>query len=96
MPDLILLGLLMAVSAIAITGQITPSQLDPDNFGRSQLLGAFIPILLPITIVLLPLLDFGLAIIRLVVSVNLRARRVLSSSSPMRTAMSNPSLISST
>jgi|TARA_B100000614_G_scaffold238818_2_gene237909 UDP-GlcNAc:undecaprenyl-phosphate/decaprenyl-phosphate GlcNAc-1-phosphate transferase len=60
----LMLGLLMAVSAIAITGQITPSQLDPDNFGRSQLLGAFIPILLPITIVLLPLLDFGLAIIR--------------------------------
>ncbi len=60
----LMLGLLMAVSAIAITGQITPSQLDPENFGRSQLLGAFIPILLPIAIVLLPLLDFGLAIIR--------------------------------
>ncbi|MGX1701392.1 MraY family glycosyltransferase [Microbacterium sp. NPDC055357] len=60
----LLLGLLMATSAIAITGQLEPSMLDPDEFGRSQLLGAFIPILLPIVVVLLPLLDFGLAVIR--------------------------------
>ena len=39
--------------------------LDPTtSFGRSQLLGAFIPILLPVVVVLLPLLDFGLAVIR--------------------------------
>ncbi len=38
--------------------------LDPDEFGRSQLLGAFIPILLPVVVVLLPLLDFGLAVVR--------------------------------
>lgn len=60
----LMLGLLMATSAIAITGQIEPAMLDPDQFGRSQLLGAFIPILLPIVVVLLPLLDFGLAVIR--------------------------------
>ena len=60
----LMLGLLMATSAIAITGQLQPSMLDPDELGRSQLLGAFIPILLPIVIVLLPLLDFGLAVIR--------------------------------
>jgi UDP-GlcNAc:undecaprenyl-phosphate GlcNAc-1-phosphate transferase len=59
-----MLGLLMACSAIAITGQLEPSVLDPEDFGRSQLLGAFIPILLPVIVVLLPLLDFGLAVLR--------------------------------
>ena len=52
-------------SAIAITGQLDPAIIgDNDEFGRSQLLGAFIPILLPVVVVLLPLLDFGLAVIR--------------------------------
>lgn len=60
----LMLGLLMACSAIAITGQLDPAVLDPEDFGRSQLLGAFIPILLPIVVVMLPLLDFGLAVIR--------------------------------
>jgi UDP-GlcNAc:undecaprenyl-phosphate GlcNAc-1-phosphate transferase len=60
----LMLGLLMASSAIAITGQLDPAVLDPEKIGRSQLLGAFIPILLPVVIVLLPLLDFGLAVAR--------------------------------
>lgn len=60
----LMLGLLMACSAISITGQLSPELLDPERFGRSQLLGAFIPIILPIVVVLLPLLDFGLAVIR--------------------------------
>ncbi len=60
----LMLGLLMATSAIAITGVLNPAALDPERLGRSQLLGAFIPILLPIVVVLLPLLDFGLAVIR--------------------------------
>jgi UDP-GlcNAc:undecaprenyl-phosphate GlcNAc-1-phosphate transferase len=61
----LMLGLLMATSAIAITGQLDPAIVgDNDEFGRSQLLGAFIPIVLPLVIVLLPLLDFGLAVIR--------------------------------
>jgi len=60
-----MLGLLMATSAIAITGYLDPAIVgDNDEFGRSQLLGAFIPILLPVVVVLLPLLDFGLAVIR--------------------------------
>ena len=59
------LGLLMATSAIAITGQLTPAVLTgPDELGRSQVLGAFIPVILPIAVVLLPLLDFGLAVVR--------------------------------
>ncbi|GAA1934957.1 MraY family glycosyltransferase [Microbacterium aoyamense] len=60
----LMLGLLMATSAIAITGDLDPSMFDPDEFGRSQLLGAFIPIILPVVVVLLPLLDFGLAVLR--------------------------------
>ncbi|MCS5733979.1 MraY family glycosyltransferase [Herbiconiux daphne] len=55
----LLVGLLMATSAIAVTGQVDPAQL-----GRSQLFPAFIPILLPFAILIIPLLDFGLAIIR--------------------------------
>jgi UDP-GlcNAc:undecaprenyl-phosphate/decaprenyl-phosphate GlcNAc-1-phosphate transferase len=60
----LMLGLLMATSAISITGALDPAVLNPETFGRSQLLGAFIPILLPIVVVLLPLLDFGLAVMR--------------------------------
>lgn len=61
----LMIGLLMACSAIAVTGSITPAMVgDNDEFGRSQLLGAFIPILLPVVVVLLPLLDFGLAVVR--------------------------------
>lgn len=60
----LVLGLLMATSAIAITGQFDPAMLQDDRLGRSQLIGAFLPILLPIVVVMLPLLDFGLAIIR--------------------------------
>jgi UDP-GlcNAc:undecaprenyl-phosphate GlcNAc-1-phosphate transferase len=54
-----LVGLLMATSAIAVTGVI-----DPATLGRRELLPAFIPILLPFAILILPLLDFGLAVFR--------------------------------
>jgi UDP-GlcNAc:undecaprenyl-phosphate GlcNAc-1-phosphate transferase len=55
----LLVGLLMATSAIAITGQI-----DPTAVNRSQLFPAFIPIILPFAILIIPLLDFGLAVFR--------------------------------
>ena len=60
----LVLGLLMATSAIAVTTQGDVNAFDPAKFGRSQLLGAFIPIVLPLVIVMLPLLDFGLAVFR--------------------------------
>lgn len=60
----LMLGLLMATSAIAVTGDLPPNLLDPEYFGRSQLLGAFIPILIPVAVVILPLMDFGMAVIR--------------------------------
>ncbi|SEC05106.1 UDP-GlcNAc:undecaprenyl-phosphate GlcNAc-1-phosphate transferase [Paramicrobacterium humi] len=64
----LLVGLLMATSAIAITGQIDPSTIESgtgsSGIGRSQLVGAFIPILLPLAILIVPLLDFGMAVFR--------------------------------
>lgn len=60
----LLVGLLMAASAISVTGQIDPSiAAQPDQFTAS-LVPAFIPILLPFAVLVIPLLDFSLAIIR--------------------------------
>jgi UDP-GlcNAc:undecaprenyl-phosphate/decaprenyl-phosphate GlcNAc-1-phosphate transferase len=56
----LLVGLLMAVSAISVTGQV-----DPETWtGGRQLLPAFIPIILPFAVLVVPLLDFGLAVVR--------------------------------
>jgi UDP-GlcNAc:undecaprenyl-phosphate GlcNAc-1-phosphate transferase len=60
----LMLGLLTAASAIAVTGQIDIGTMG----GRSQILPAFIPVLLPLAILLLPLTDFALAVIRRVVN----------------------------
>jgi UDP-GlcNAc:undecaprenyl-phosphate/decaprenyl-phosphate GlcNAc-1-phosphate transferase len=54
-----LVGLLMAASALSVTGQV-----DPLTWGGRQLLPAFIPILLPFAVLVVPLLDFSLAVIR--------------------------------
>jgi UDP-GlcNAc:undecaprenyl-phosphate GlcNAc-1-phosphate transferase len=54
-----LLGLLMATSALTVTGQI-----DPHMAGQEDLLPAFIPLILPLAILVLPLLDFTLAVLR--------------------------------
>ncbi len=59
-----LVGLLMAVAAIAVTGQIDPGAFSDTGLGKSQLLPAFLPILLPFAILFLPLVDFSLAVIR--------------------------------
>lgn len=58
----LLIGLLMATSAISITGSINPQDLQ--TLGRSSLVPAFIPIILPFAVLLVPLLDFGLAVLR--------------------------------
>jgi UDP-GlcNAc:undecaprenyl-phosphate GlcNAc-1-phosphate transferase len=61
----LLVGLLMAVSAISVTGQIDPATMgDHQIFGRGDLLPAFIPILLPFAILVVPLVDFCLAVLR--------------------------------
>ncbi|MGV8884127.1 MAG: MraY family glycosyltransferase [Microbacteriaceae bacterium] len=55
----LLVGLLMAASAISVTGSV-----DTQNWGGRTLLPAFIPILLPFAVLVVPLLDFGLAVVR--------------------------------
>ncbi|WP_219950817.1 MraY family glycosyltransferase [Salinibacterium sp. M195] len=60
----LLVGLLMAASAISVTGQVPSGYLaQPDKF-TLDFLPAFIPILLPVAVLVIPLLDFGLAMIR--------------------------------
>jgi len=54
----LVVGMLMAVSTISVTGQITP------NIDPSQLVTAFLPLLLPFAVLIVPLLDFGLAVLR--------------------------------
>lgn len=56
----LMIGLLTATGAIAVTGQIDLGEVG----GRSQILPAFIPILLPFAILALPLTDFVLAVVR--------------------------------
>lgn len=56
----LLVGLLMATSAISVTGQIDPNSLQSGKI----LAPALIPILLPIAILIVPLLDFILAVTR--------------------------------
>lgn len=55
----LLVGLIMATTAISVTGQIDPAMVSP-----SQLLPAFIPVLLPLAVLVVPLLDFLLAVLR--------------------------------
>lgn len=55
----LLIGLLMATSAVAATGQVDPASLYLGN-----LVPAFLPIILPFAVLTIPLLDFTLAVIR--------------------------------
>ncbi|QTX05156.1 MraY family glycosyltransferase [Agromyces archimandritae] len=55
----LLVGLLMATSAVSVTGQINPGSLEV-----GELFPAFIPIILPFAVLIVPLLDFGLAVVR--------------------------------
>ena len=54
-----LLGLLMAASSVMVTGQVDPGALD-----NGSLLPAFLPIILPFSILAVPLTDLVLAVIR--------------------------------
>ena len=55
----LLLGLLMTTSALSVTGQ-----LDPAFISQANLVPAFLPMILPLGILVLPLLDFTLAVLR--------------------------------
>jgi UDP-GlcNAc:undecaprenyl-phosphate GlcNAc-1-phosphate transferase len=60
----LLVGLLMAVSAISVTGFIDPGLVQTGRIGHSDVLAGYIPIILPFAILVIPLLDFGLAVLR--------------------------------
>ena len=53
------LGLVFAAAAIVVTGQV-----DPSVVGQRERIPAFIPILLPLVVIAMPLLDMTLAVIR--------------------------------
>ncbi len=54
-----LIGLMLAASAVAVTGTV-----DPTVVSRADLVPAFLPVLLPFAVLLLPLLDLVLAVVR--------------------------------
>ena len=55
----LLLGLLTAASALSVTGQI-----DPATVSDSQAIPALLPLIIPLAIIVVPLLDFTLAVVR--------------------------------
>lgn len=55
----LLVGLLMAVSTVSVTGELNPAALD-----LKLVLASYIPILLPFAVLALPLADFALAVFR--------------------------------
>jgi UDP-GlcNAc:undecaprenyl-phosphate GlcNAc-1-phosphate transferase len=57
-------GLLMAVSAINVTSLFDPQQVAAGRIDHSILIVGAIPVLLPFAILIIPLLDFGLAVLR--------------------------------
>ena len=60
----LLVGLLMAVSAINVTTGFDPAQIETGQIDHSVVLVSYIPILLPFAILIVPLLDFSLAVFR--------------------------------
>nr|NLI50628.1 undecaprenyl/decaprenyl-phosphate alpha-N-acetylglucosaminyl 1-phosphate transferase [Propionibacterium sp.] len=56
-----LLGLLLATSGISLTGQIDPSRVNPEG---GALVSAFLPLLLPIAVMALPVIDLVSAYVR--------------------------------
>lgn len=54
-----LIGLVIAAAAIIVTGQINPAIVS-----QREAIPAFLPIILPLAVLVLPLLDMGLAVVR--------------------------------
>ncbi len=60
----LLVGLLMAASAISVTGDVDPLLIAQPDVFNAYFLAAYIPILLPFAVLIVPLLDFAMAVIR--------------------------------
>ncbi|CAB4628830.1 unannotated protein [freshwater metagenome] len=63
----LVIGLVLAASTILVTGQVDPTRIDPGQF-----VPAFIPLALPLAVLIVPLVDFVLAV----------TRRILNGQSP--------------
>jgi UDP-GlcNAc:undecaprenyl-phosphate/decaprenyl-phosphate GlcNAc-1-phosphate transferase len=61
-----LIGLLLAASAVSVTGQVDPAQVG--QISGAQVAPVFLPVLLPIAVLLLPLTDLVLAVVRRVLA----------------------------
>jgi len=60
-----LLGLVLSASAVSLSGQFQPGQLSQGVRGTaSSLLPTFLPILLPLTLLLVPIADLVMAVVR--------------------------------
>jgi UDP-GlcNAc:undecaprenyl-phosphate GlcNAc-1-phosphate transferase len=55
----LVIGLVMAASTISVTGQVDPTLIDP-----AQFVPAFIPLALPLAVLVVPLIDFTMAVTR--------------------------------
>ncbi|WP_375389058.1 MraY family glycosyltransferase [uncultured Amnibacterium sp.] len=61
----LLVGLMFAVASIGVTSSMDPEMFQtPSGYSRAQFAPAFTLLLLPIAIMIVPLLDFGLAVVR--------------------------------
>jgi UDP-GlcNAc:undecaprenyl-phosphate/decaprenyl-phosphate GlcNAc-1-phosphate transferase len=60
----LLVGLMMAASAISVTGSIDSGILGQEDRFSAYLLPAYIPLLLPFAVLIVPLLDFTMAVLR--------------------------------
>jgi UDP-GlcNAc:undecaprenyl-phosphate/decaprenyl-phosphate GlcNAc-1-phosphate transferase len=64
----LLVGLMFAVAAVSVTGTVDPAVVFQDaatgGYSRASLAPAFLPLLLPVAVMIVPLLDFGLAVVR--------------------------------
>lgn len=59
----LLVGLLMATSTVSVTGEVNPAALD-----IKLVIASYIPIILPVAVLALPLADFSLAVLRRVLA----------------------------
>ena len=59
----LVIGLVLATSTILVTGQVDPTRIDPGQF-----VPAFIPLALPLAVLVVPLVDFVLAVTRRIVN----------------------------
>ena len=59
----LLIGLLMATATVSVTGQLNPAVLD-----QKLVIASYIPIILPVAVLVMPLADFSLAVVRRVLA----------------------------